>query len=66
MTIQKNVVMWDNGRDRLCLLRVPFEQQYNINILMAYLAPHLESHMKAQSIRGMMFLPYSIISTLIL
>lgn len=28
MTIQKNVVLWDNGRDRLCLLRVPFEQQY--------------------------------------
>lgn len=27
MTIQKNVVLWDNGRDRLCLLRVPFEQQ---------------------------------------
>ena len=62
MTIQKNVVLWDNGRDRLCLLRVPFEQQYKL----AYLAPHLESHMKAQSIRGMMFLPYSIISTLIL
>ena len=28
MTIQKNVVLWDNGRDRLCILRVPFEQQY--------------------------------------
>ena len=28
MTIQKNVVLWDNGRDILCLLRVPFEQQY--------------------------------------
>ena len=38
----------------------------SINILMAYLALHLESHMKAHSIRGMMFLPYLIISTLIL
>ncbi len=28
MTIQKDIVLWDNGRDRLCLLKVPFEQQY--------------------------------------
>ena len=28
MTIQKDVVLWDNGRDRLCLLQAAFEQQY--------------------------------------
>ena len=28
MTISKDVVLWNNGRDRLCLLQVPVEQQY--------------------------------------
>ena len=28
MTISKDVVLWNNGRDRLCLFQVPFEQQY--------------------------------------
>ena len=28
MTISKDVVLWDNGRDRFCLLQVPLEQQY--------------------------------------
>lgn len=28
MTIQKDVVLWDNGMVRLYLLQVPFEQQY--------------------------------------
>ena len=28
MTIQRDYVLWDNGQDRLCLLQVPFEHQY--------------------------------------
>ena len=28
MTIQKDAVLWDNGKVILCLLQVPFEQQY--------------------------------------
>lgn len=28
MTINKDVVLWDNGKDRLCLFSVPAEQQY--------------------------------------
>ena len=28
MTIKKDVVLWDNGAPRLCLLPVPSEQQY--------------------------------------
>lgn len=28
MTISKDVVLWDNGSDRLCLLQVPLDQQY--------------------------------------
>ena len=28
MTIQKDVVLWDNGKVRLLFVQVPFEQQY--------------------------------------
>ena len=31
MTISKNVVLWDNGTDRLSLLQVPVDQQYKYN-----------------------------------
>ncbi len=31
MTIEKDVVLWDNGSVRFCLLQVPFEQQYKCN-----------------------------------
>ena len=28
MTIKDDIVLWDNGKDRLSLLSVPIEQQY--------------------------------------
>jgi len=28
MTVKNDIVLWDNGIDKLCLLKVPNEQQY--------------------------------------